>query len=212
MILTNKSGLDKYLAESGIARRSLPEIAGQYRGRGVVVCGDAAGVWDDLERFGCRIDDGKGSVAKPGYDFLVVNKIGETFPGLISHWYSNAAALIPTWYAATRQEYEGEFGGPAHTHSCSSGAHWLWPWGAAGTSGHGGMMTAVALGYAPVVLCGIPLDDGPHNGEPHWRRTKFAKSEAPDDDPSWLRARACFKGTVFSMSGRTRDWFGEPPQ
>jgi hypothetical protein len=74
---------------------------------------------------------------------------------------------------------------------------------------HIGMLTGIGLGYAPIVLCGLPLDDGPHNGEPPWRRTKFASSEAPDDDPHWRRSRECFKGTVFSMSGRTREWFGE---
>lgn len=211
MLLTAKKGLAKYLAESGTSSRSLPDIAGCFS-RGVVVCGDAAGVWADLERFGCRSDRGKGGVAKDGFDFLVINKIGETFPGDIAHWYSNAGHLIEVWKAARRQEYEREFAVPMHTHSCSPGAAWRWPWGAYGTSGLGGVLTAVALGYAPIVLCGLALDDGPHNGEPPWRATKFAKSEAPADDPHWLRAAATFKGTVFSMSGQTRAWFGEPPQ
>jgi hypothetical protein len=209
VILSNKTGLARYLAESGASVRNFPDIAGCFSG-GLAVCGDAACIWDDLERLGFRSDEGKGRVYREGWSVMVVNKIGECFPGFIHHWYSNAGQLIVTWKAARRQEYELEFGGPAHTHSCQPGAMWKWPWPGGGTSAHGAMLTGLALGYRPVVLCGIPLDDGPHNGEPNWRRTKFASSEAPDDDPYWKRARACFKGVVFSMSGRTRDWFGEP--
>lgn len=71
------------LAHYGQSRR-LPDIAGKYSG-GLVICGDAAGVWDDLEAFGCRCDDGKGSVKKDGWDFLTINKLIETFPGHVEH-------------------------------------------------------------------------------------------------------------------------------
>jgi hypothetical protein len=68
----------------------------------------------------------------------------------------------------------------------------------------------IGLGYERMVLCGIPLDDGPHNGEPHWRKSSFTNEAADSDDGMnrhWKRARdLAFKGRVKSMSGRTKDW------
>lgn len=207
------AALTAFLAGYG-CRDPLPEIAGRYAGKGLVICGDSACIWSDLEAFGCRDEAGKGRVSKAAYDFMVVNKIGETFPGDIEHWYSNAPHLLHRFAAARRQEYAKEFS-LKHMHSCQeAGAIWHWPFGGHGTSGLGALLAGVGLGYFPVVLCGIPLDNGPHNGEPPWRRTKFASSEAagPDGGPDqhWGRAMLAFKGAVFSMSGRTREWFGQP--
>lgn len=194
----------------------LPEIAGRYAGRHLVICGDAACVWDDLERFGCRSNLGRGKVAKDGWDFLLVNGLVITFPGDVEHVYSNEPALLTKFIAARRNEYAKEFGGPNHTHSCNTGAKWRWPWGGHGTSGLGATLVGVGLGYDQIVLAGLPLDDGPHNGEPHWRRCRFATAEAAgskDGGPNrhWLNARdAAFEGKVKSMSGRTREWLGAP--
>lgn len=214
MILSNKKGLAAFLHETGAGH--LPDIAGCYSGKKLVICADGACVWDDLEKFGCRSDDGRGRVKKPGWDFMVINKLGETFPGDIEHWYSNAPHLLQKFMAARRDEYEKEFAAPKHTHSCQSGAMWHWPFGGQGTSGLGAALVGVALGYAPpIILAGLPLDDGPHNGEPSWRRTKFASSEAKGKnggpDPHWKRAiELVFQGKVKSLSGRTRDWLGAP--
>lgn len=193
----------------------LPEIAGSYKGKGIVVCGDAIGIWEDLEVFGCRYDVGRGSVRKDGWDFLTINKMVETFPGQIEHCYSNEPHLLHKFIAARRQEYTKEFSAPAHTHSCNEGAKWRWPWGGHGTSGLGAVLVSIGLGYEKIVLCGLPLDDGPHNGEPPWRRCKFASAEAagPKDggmNSHWLRATTlAFEGKVRSMSGRTKEWLGD---
>lgn len=194
----------------------LPEIAGRYKGKSLVVCGDAACVWKDLEAFGCRNDVNRGKVYKAGWDFLTINKLVETFPGDIEHAYSNEPALLTKFIAARRGEYIREFGGPNHTHSCNAGARWRWPWGGHGTSGLGAALVGLGLGYELVMLCGLPLDDGPHNGEPHWRKCRFASNEAAGSksggpNKHWLNARDNgFDGKVKSMSGRTREWLGGP--
>lgn len=225
--------LREFLAEYGNAN-PLPDIAGKYQGKNLAVCGDAACVWDDLERLGCRRNHNRGSVYKDGWDFLTINKLVETFPGHIEHAYSNQPALLNKFVAARRNEYRHEFSGPKHTHSMLSGAKWLWPIGGQGTSGLGAVLVGVGLGYDLIVLCGVPLDNGPHNGEPHWRKTAFT-NEAADEPvrPSriltprtspprgsgggaapcnkhWRRARHIFGSKIKSMSGRTRDWFGSP--
>jgi hypothetical protein len=194
----------------------LPSIAGKYEGNQLVICGDAACVWSDLEAFGCRDDDGRGKVRKSGWDFMVVNKLGETFPGWIAHWYSNMPRVIERSIAARREEYTREFSKHWITHSCNVGADYRWPWGGHGTSGLGSVLVGVGLGYRSIVLCGMPLDDGPHNGEPHWRKTGFASSEAAggvndDKNAHWKRAiDLAFCGKVKSMSGRTKAWLGAP--
>ena len=209
--------LREYFAAYGGLQSQLPSIAGSYQGRGLVVCGDGACVWDDLERLGARCNVGRGKVRAPdGWDFMVVNKLGETFPGRILHWYSNEAKLLVKFIEARRAEYRSEFNTQFETHSNHRGAKWHWPLGGHGTSGLGACLVGILLGYDRLVLCGMPLDDGPHNGEPHWRKCRFKTAEVADQvngamPGHWKRAKDhAFKGRVKSMSGRTRDWFGEP--
>lgn len=206
--------LEAFLAEYGSRAKELPSIAGSYTGKKLAVCGDAACVWDDLEALGCAAHVGRGRVDGP-YDFMTVNKLVEVFPGSIEHAYSNEPMWLHKFIAARRVEYAREFGGPKHTHSGNQGATWRWPWGGFGTSGLGAAIVGVGLGYDQIVLCGIPLDDGPHNGEPPWRRCTFtneaANSGKSEINAYWKKARdLAFHGRVKSMSGRTKDWFGCP--
>lgn len=204
-------GLKEFLGEYG-STATFPAISGRYKGKKLVIVADSECVWRDLEAFGCRSDRGRGKVEKQGWDFLTVNKMVETFPGTIEHCYSNEPSFLRKCIAARRQEYTREFEGPRHVHSITPGADWVWPFGGHGTSGLGAALCGVGLGYDEIVICGMPLDDGPHNGEPHWRKTAFATSEAAggkrtDRNPHWERAIAlAFEGKVTSMSGRTRKW------
>lgn len=204
-----------YLEDLQMSAVPLPSIAGRYRGRGLIVCGDAACIWDDIERFGAARRVGRGSVGRDGYDVMTVNRAVETLPGNIEHAYSNEPDLLEKFVAARRNEYRKEFSGPNHRHSHRSGADHRWHIGGHGTSGLSAAIVGVGLGYDHIVLCGIPLDDGPHNGEPAWRRCSFTR-EAADNvstgiNGCWKRARdLAFGGRVQSMSGRTRDWLGEP--
>lgn len=205
-------GIREYLRTYGASYRPKPPGSLQYSG-GLVVCGDAACIWSDLESFGCRSDN---SVAKDGWEFMTVNKLVEVFPGHIEHAYSHSAQALESFINARRHEYREEFVGPRYTHSLHSGTDVTWNWSGHGTSSLGAALTAVALGYDRVVLCGIPLDNGPHNGEPHWRKTHFETSEAVSNpatgmDDHWKRAvDLAFEGKVKSMSGRTRQWLGQP--
>ncbi len=213
--MPDRMSLQEFLGQYG-TRMEFPSIAGTYKGKGVVVCGDAACVCDDLQRFGCAERQGRGKVWKSGWHFMTVNKMCETFPGDIEHAFSNEPHTLLRFIAARRVEYAREFNMPQETHSISKGCKWTWPWGGHGTSGLGAVLTALALGYDQVVLAGMPLDDGPHNGEPPWRRTGFASSEAAGPvgggmDSHWKTAKdLAFGDKVKSMSGRTRDWLGSP--
>lgn len=206
--------LKDYLATYGHFERDFPKIAGTYSGN-LVICADSECIWDDLEAFGCRDDGGLGGVRKEGWDFMTVNKMVEVLPGKIDHCYSNSPECLRRFIAARRDEYALEFGGPRHAHSIRSGCENVWPFGGHGTSGLGACLVAVGLGYHRIVLCGMPLDDGPHNGQPYWRRCAFASSEAAgsvgaDRNIHWHQAKQlAFEGKVRSMSGRTKKWLGD---
>lgn len=210
-------GLEAWLTRFGYSKADLPKIAGEYQGRNLIVCADGHTVWDDLERLGCRMEPRQGTRGgvRPldGCDFMVVNKLGETFPGNIEHWYSNEASLLLKFIAARRNEYSREFEGPKHTHSMQKGVKWKWPLGGHGTSGLGATLVGLGLGYDKIVLCGMPLDNRHHNGEPSWRVCRFESSEAASPKGSagpnnyWKFAiDEVFEGCVKSMSGRTCNW------
>jgi len=209
-------GIKELMTGYGGLMFPLPSIAGSCKGKNIVVCGDASCVWDDLEKFGCAdTSTFKGRIKKDGWEFMAINKIGETFPGHLHHWYSNQPNYLNTFIAARRPEYAPEFSPFWVTHSCNSGADYRWPWHGGGTSGLGGTLVAVALGYDRVMLCGLPLDDSPHNGEPHWRKSNFTREASGsinnDQNTYWKRAIAeGFDGKVKSMSGRTKEWMGAP--
>lgn len=212
-------GIRDYLDACGTPFR-LPAIAGRYAGRGLIICGDGHCVWNDLERFGAAVLTRCGSVAKDGYDIMAVNKIGETLPANIEHWYSNEPRVLRRIIPARRDQYAREFPTVPNWHSISELPPYdklhVWPFGGHGTSGLGAALVGVGLGYDSIVLCGIPLDDGPHNGEPPWRTTAFASSEAAggqrtDRNCHWEKAKElAFDDKVRSMSGRTKNWLGAP--
>lgn len=204
-----------WLAEYNTTEFELPKIAGKFTGHRLIIVGDSANVWDDLDRFGCKVTHRRGCVAKDGWHFMTVNKIVETFPGNIEHAFSNNAVELKAFITARRTEYRQEFTGPRYTHSGGKGADHRWPWSGWGTSALGAVFVGLMLGYEPpIVLCGVPLDDGPHNGEPPWRRCAFSRevSEQTDGEMNrhWLRMKKYAPGMVRSMSGRTREWLGAP--
>jgi hypothetical protein len=207
--------LDDFFRDYGGKAFPLPEIAGKYadKNKVLIIAGDAACVWEDIERAGGMSRAGLGSVGGP-FDYLTVNKLVEVFPGNIEHAYSNQPHYLETWIKARRVEYVREFDGPRNTHSCNKGAKWYWPLGGHATSGLGAALVGVGLGYEKIILCGIPLTDGPHNGEPPWRKTRFTNEAADSADGMnrhWRNARDyAFRGRVKSMSGRTREWLGAP--
>ena len=145
---------------------------------------------------------------------MTVNKLVETLPGDIEHCYSNEPQTLLRFIASRRTEYTREFNAPQQTHSITQGCKWTWPFGGHATSGFGATLVAVGLGYDKIVLCGMPLNDGHHNGEPPWRQTQFT-NEAADTvgtgmNKYWEHGKKlAFENKVRSMSGRTRDWLGD---
>src|SRR5512146_2990561 len=72
--------LDEFFRDYGGKEFPLPEIAGKYadKNKVLIIAGDAACVWDDIERAGgaCRVRFGH--VGGP-FDYMTVNKLVEVF-------------------------------------------------------------------------------------------------------------------------------------
>ena len=180
------------------------KFAGQ---RCVIVAGGRC-VWDDLARLGVKGDD------NGGWDVICVNDVVMHFPGRIKHFYSNDHRMMPHWLAARRPAHVRKHGPVKYTHSCRVGGRYSWPWPGHGTSSLNAVYTALALGYAPIVLCGAPLDDSGHYFEAPWIKTNFCREVGTQPNGQiqyWAGAkRKHFAGKVFSMSGRTHELLGAP--
>jgi hypothetical protein len=75
-------------------------------------------------------------------------------------------------------------------------------------SGLFGAVVALAMGYAPVILAGCPEDDGGHFYDPPGESGDYLSG---GNAAAWLWHREqVFAGRVKSLSGRTREWLGEP--
>lgn len=203
----------------------MPSIAGTEAGPAIVIAG-AACVWDDvraaLALFG-------------GFDFknhdqppcpctvVAVNDIGVYFAPQVDHLVSHHEDELEPWRTRrrlrTRQCSVKQPTPVTHTHVGYTGkrdghqladVRWRFVGAAAGgTSALLAVGVALALGHDKVILCGVPMDGGPHFFGPPWTTGQiFGKLTLEYD---WCRARdEWLGGRVRSMSGRTAEWLGKP--
>lgn len=192
----------------GITLREWPEaMVGKFAGKRLVICAGAACVWDDLALLGVRDEQSNTHI-------MAINDIVMHLPMRVRHVYSNDHRMLPCWIASRRPLYVREYGAPGYVHSNRVGATYNWPWPGHGTSALGGVYTGLAMGYSPIILCGVPLDDSPSYFSAPWVPRNFLREVGNTKDGEiqyWSRAaNRCFRGRVKSMSGRTRELLGLP--
>lgn len=176
-----------------------------FDNKGLVIVGGGRCVWDDLESFCPHIRGG-------GYHLMAVNDVGMHVPLDLRHWFSNSGTELCNWVQCRRNGYNTNFA----THSLKTHPRkvkYQWPFPGHGTSSLNAVYVGLRLGYDPIVLCGIPLDNSGHYFDPPWVETNFA-NEVPANNQTlkWWgnAAEKVFDGKVKSMSGRTRDLLGSP--
>lgn len=165
--------------------------------------GGAYCVWEDILAF-------EKIYGKP-WDGLVIaaNDIGCHWPRDLDHWVSLHAYKFEKWIALRKEQgFEDGY----VTWGCKPDDQFpdyrLSAWGG-GSSGMFAAQVALELGCTRVVLMGIPMTQTPHFAETkesfhvvwvaanaHWR--------------AWGQCRERFGDNVRSMSGKTRELFGEP--
>ena len=183
-----------------------PDIAGTYHGL-LIIAASCRCVWDDLEKAGMVKND------DPRPHVMCVNDMIMYYPGKVNHAYSNNHAFLPKWIEARRDQYVTRWETIRNTHSNKMGGRYTWPWPGHGTSSLNAIYTGLALGYDPIWLCGVPLDDSGHFFEPPWLKTNFVREVADRDGgiKYWSNAaNKIFENKVKSFSGRTKDLLGEP--
>jgi hypothetical protein len=193
---------DKYEV-NGIRGRGIPPSpAGDLSGPGIVL-GSAACVWDDLYALK-DLNAGYIAVSDAG---VYLHLAGSFTLYRLKHW----ANLEPEQFEAFKilinrsQSQAINF----HTDKPTHHANWIWDFDYSyvrGTSSLFATLVGLALGYNPVILCGVPLDDSPYFYEPQY--VKRSNYIAPLDD--WINLYDVFAGRVKSMSGRTKELLGGP--
>lgn len=175
--------------------------AGSEVGKCLVV-GTGWNMWEDLENAGFIA----GEWIQP-FHVMAVNRAVQDLPCFVTHAYSNHAKNLKIW-AAGRDEVhlkkDQRIPDKTVLHSLRDGhggVTWRWPgWG---TSSLCAVLTAITLGYKEIVVCGVPMDNGPHYYDPPWHKTNFANDH---NDRHWIScAKRVFKGKVKVLSGRLKD-------
>lgn len=184
-------------------RGDLPACAGSYSGTAIVL-GTARCAWEDVEA-------ARSQLSYLSFDLIAINGMAFFYPGpKLRHAVSMHPKELEYW-RSLRKIYEGQDGETFLTHSYKPRADVTWNIrsGNGGTSALLAVMVGLALGYGKIILCGVPMDGSGHFYDPpgigsvqftqDWLETEWKKT-----------ADVFFKGRVRSMSGRTRDWLGEP--
>lgn len=177
-----------------------PPRLGRHSGAAIAI-GGARCVWDDLA-----------TLEGVAGDRAAVNEIGMHYPGRLAHWLTLHPEYMPGWRLWRERHCMGE-GARAHTHSHQHHAEIDHVWTGVdivgGTSGLALVYVLRMLGYCPVILAGIPMDDSGHYFDPPSRKTPEFGDGAVRSE--WQQAIEMLRGTVFSVSGNTRRWLGAPP-
>lgn len=173
-----------------------------------LVCGNAWTLADDLER---------AHELRPGAAMMTVN--GAAASASADFLFSLHFEMLPHWIATQTHR----FGRGFTTHGVGSREHrkqvqrrreapfvdYWWPDAkGAGTSAWSGAKLARLMGFDEIVLCGAPLAPGPHAdgsaADDFLRRRVLEHYRAAViGDVGWHRG-------VTSMSGWTKEFFGEP--
>lgn len=178
-------------------RGNLPPTAGEFSGP-LLVCGGGRTLWDDLARY-----------TAPAH-VMAVNWAGCLFPRPFEHWASLHPDHLVHMLALRRLDHPSHGHIWTHTQNAYAGIELSWRLALdPACSGFFAALVGLALGYAPVILAGCPEDLGGHFYDPPGEPGGYTNNSA--HEAMWLSARdTVFAGRVRSLSGRTRDWLGEP--
>lgn len=182
--------------QRGISYVGTLPLLNKYTGKNLVILASAWNVWDDWHRF--KAVSGKAY----SWDIMVINDMGLYFPGRFTHWIS----LHPSNFSLYRQYCIKN----CHTHSREPAPFVDYAWYIYNRSGSGGMFAlkvATLMGYNKIILCGMPLTNGKRFFDQYNMQHSFDCSTIRDP---WKEQKDIFEEFTRSMSGYTKELFGEP--
>lgn len=170
-----------------------------YSGR-LVIAGGGRSVLPDMERIGNWGDDA---------DWMAINDVGMFLPR-VDHWFSIHGECFPEWANVRRLNHDCH-DIKYHSKQGSKTVCIEWPilpnWGPLG--GQAACLVALALGYDEIVLCGVPGDDSGHFYPAHNRRGQKTNRDFGEYDAAYKQIKLFSGGRIRSMSGKTKDIFGD---
>jgi len=189
---------ERWIVNGIRGRGDLPPMAGNWKGP-VIILGCGRCLYDDLVRY-----------PNPDVDVMAVNWAGFLYPMDKRHFVTLHGEELPHYLALNRIHYKQR--GHIFTHALDN-AEVVWdfdePEIGNGTSSLFAVLIALVLGYNPVILAGVPLDNSGNFYHPlEYKVNAWEKSGTHD---KWLEYRPLFMNRVFSLSGFTREILGEPP-
>jgi hypothetical protein len=170
----------------------------------LLIAGSGRCVWEDARE--CFEGFYEGAV-------MCLNDMGMHWPLPFQHWYSNDWRMLPKWFDARRPRYRMEIDDLIRLHTTTDIPNaTIWPWPGHGSSALNAVYTGLALGYDPITLCGVPLDDSGHYFDPPYETSPHAKTNFHREGTlkPWRQFAPYVKGKVFSMSGNSREILGDP--
>lgn len=168
-----------------------------------MVIGGGRCVWDDLERFKDEAFEGTR---------MCVNDIGMHYDRKVDHWVT----LHPEWminWMEYRVNHVASGGQKPLVHSDKVHHAVDVTWKvqtSGGTSGLLAVLVGILMGYDPIFLAGVPMDNTGHYFDPPWRAST-GDLDRPPVRSVWEWAKAeVFDERVFSLSGWTKRLLGSP--
>jgi len=199
-----------------VGRDEKPPLCAGTESGVAAVLGSGRCIWDDLQKLEKLI-----SLDKIG--IIAINNMIMHYHRRVHHAVSLHPEEPPLWVALRKTNH----GDTSHTHTHSHripknadntpvknhGLDYIWDieLSKGGSSGLLATMIGLALGYNKIILAGVPLDGSGHFFDPAWEITRQFSGQNIDLEWKWANDRY-IKGRVKSLSGRTRDWFGEPTE
>lgn len=190
-------------------RGEIPKCAGNFTGLAVVMATGRC-VWDDL-LYHFDAEANHASV-------IAVNN-------MILHWKKRVHHGVsmhpeePGLWRALRPYYQGEeshvttHGYRKHEKQGLRECDYIWdiPRAKGGTSSLLAVYVGLCLGFNRIVLTGVPLDQSGHFYDPPAETIQVFGSDFLKTE--WMKSiHEDFKGRVRSVSGRTKEWLGEPDE
>jgi hypothetical protein len=177
-----------------VVRRTSPR-------RGIVL-GTAPCMWDDLAA----------AQALVSWDVIAVNGAGFMYADPIEMWVSIHGDALVEWIEKRRAlDYNMHFnayGNFKPGEDSGSVIEWNKPNGG-GSSGLFAVMVALEMGYERLILCGMPLE-GQERFDYDGREIITAETAYRFYRSGWKLRAPLLRGHVRSMSGWTRETFGDP--
>jgi hypothetical protein len=199
---TASAVLDRF----GLGGCKFPPLIDAFHGESLLIVGSGRSVWEETNGL------------PEQRHVMAVNDMGMYWPGYVTHWYSNDIDKLVHWSQGRRDRHVHRYGWGWKLHSCFTRDNLPldvhhWPLPGQGSSGLVAILVALLLGYEPITVAGIPLDNSGHFFDPpnHHNLRKdgdWSNFLGEATDRLIERSLPLMRGRVRVLSGRLAEALG----